>query len=120
MFLIATIQYSNSSYRPYTVINYTNDTTAPTITSVTGNTEDWTNGSVTLTVNGAKDENGGAGLHSSPYSFSTVKDNYNWQSSNSKTFTSNCTVYISVRDAQGNIRLVSTQEINKIRSLHLF
>lgn len=33
---------------------------------------------------------------------------------NSKTFSSNCTVYIYVRDVQGNIRLASTQTINKI------
>ncbi len=110
----ATIQNSTSSNRPYTVINYTNDTTAPTITSVTGNPTAWTNSNVTLTVNGAKDENGGSGLHSSPYSFSTTKGSYSWQSSNNKTFSSNCTVYIYVRDVQGNIRLVSTQTINKI------
>ena len=110
----ATIQNSTSSNRPYTVINYTNDTTAPTITSVTGNPTSWTNGNVTLTVNGAKDESGGSGLHSTPYSFSTTKGSYSWQSSKSKTFSSNCTVYIYVRDVQGNIRLVSTQTINKI------
>lgn len=110
----ATIQNSTSSNRPYTVINYTNDTTAPTITGVTGNPTAWTNGNVTLTVNGAKDESGGSGLHSTPYSFSTTKGSYNWQSSNSKTFSSNCTVYIYVRDVQGNIRLASTQTINKI------
>lgn len=108
------LEYSTSSMRPYVVINYSKDATAPTITSVTGNPTSWTNGNVTLTVNGAKDESGGTGLHSSPYSFSTSKNNYNWQSSNNKTFSSNCTIYISVRDAQGNIRLVSTQTIDKI------
>ena len=107
-------QYSSSAMRPYTVINYTNDTTAPTVTSVTGNISNWTQNNVTLTVNGAKDNNGGSGLHSSPYSFSTTKGSYSWQSANSKTFSSNCTVYVYVRDAMGNIRLVSTQTINKI------
>ena len=106
--------YSTSAMRPYTVISYENDTTAPTITSVTGNPASWTKNNVTLTVNGAKDNSGGAGLHSTPYSFSTTKGSYSWQAGNTKTFSSNCTVYVYVRDALGNIRLASTQTINKI------
>ena len=107
-------EYSSSAWRPYTVINYTNDATAPTVTSVTGNATSWTKNNVTLTVNGAADNSGGVGLHSTPYSFSTTKGSYNWQSAKTKTFTSNCTVYVYVRDAWDNIRLVSTQTINKI------
>lgn len=107
-------QYSSSAMRPYTVINYTNDTTAPTVTSVTGNPTSWTKNNVTLTVNGAADNSGGAGLHSTPYSFSTTKGSYSWQSSKSKTFTVNDTIYVYVRDALNNIRLVSTQNITKI------
>lgn len=107
-------EYSASYCQPYTVINYTNDTTAPTVTNVTGNPTSWTNNNVTLTVNGAADNSGGAGLHATPYSFSTTKDSYSWQSGNTKTFSSNCTVYVYVRDKLGNIRLVSTQTINKI------
>ena len=106
--------YSSSAMRPYTVINYTNDATAPTVTSVTGNPTAWTKNNVTLTVNGAKDNSGGVGLHSTPYSFSTTKGSYNWQSGNTKAFTSNCTVYVYVRDAWNNIRLVATITINKI------
>lgn len=106
--------YSTSAMRPYTVISYENDTTAPTITSVTGNPTSWTKNNVTLTVNGAKDNSGGAGLHATPYSFSTTKGSYSWQAGNTKTFSSNCTVYVYVRDALGNIRLASTQTINKI------
>jgi len=107
-------QYSSSAMRPYTVINYTNDTTAPTVTSVTGNPTSWTKNNVTLTVNGAADNSGGAGLHSTPYSFSTTKGSYSWQSSKSKTFSANDTIYVYVRDALNNIRLVSTQNITKI------
>ena len=107
-------EYSSSAWRPYTVINYTNDATAPTVTSVTGNATSWTSSNVTLTVNGAKDNSGGVGMHSTPYSFSTTKGSYSWQASKSKTFSSNCTVYIYVRDAYNNIRLVSTQTISKI------
>ena len=110
----ASRSYSTSAMRPYYVISYTNDTTAPTVTSVTGNSTSWTKSNITLTVNGAKDNSGGAGLHATPYSFSTTKGSYSWQSGNTKTFSSNCTVYVYVRDALGNIRLVSTQEINKI------
>lgn len=106
--------YNTSAMRPYYVISYTNDLVAPTITSVTGNATDWTNGNVTLKVNGAKDNDGGIGLHTTTYSFSTSKDTYNWQKENYKTFSSNCTVYIYVRDAWDNRRLVSTQTINKI------
>lgn len=106
--------YSTSAMRPYYVINYTNDATAPTVTSVTGNATSWTKNNVTLTVNGAKDNSGGSGLHATPYSFSTTKGSYSWQSGNTKTFSSNCTVYVYVRDALGNIRLASTQTINKI------
>ncbi len=107
-------QYSSSAMRPYTVINYTNDATAPTVTSVTGNATAWTKNNVTLTVNGAKDNSGGVGLHSTPYSFSTTKGSYSWQASNKKTFDKNQTVYVYVRDAYGNIRLVATIAINKI------
>ena len=107
-------QYSSSAMRPYTVINYTNDATAPTVTSVTGNPTSWTKNNVTLTVNGAKDNSGGVGLHSTPYSFSTTKGSYSWQASNKKTFDKNQTVYVYVRDAWNNPRLVSTQTINKI------
>ncbi len=110
----ASRSYNTSAMRPYTVINYTNDATAPTITSVTGNPSSWTNSNVTLKVNGAADNSGGAGLHSTPYSFSTTKGSYSWQSGNTKTFSSNCTVYVYVRDALGNIRLASTQTISKI------
>ena len=110
----ASREHSTSSYRPYYVINYTNDTTAPTVTSVTGNPTSWTKNNVTLTVNGAKDNTGGAGLHATPYSFSTTKGSYAWQAGNTKTFSANSTVYVYVRDAIGNIRLVSTQTISKI------
>lgn len=110
----AQLEYATSSMRPYVILNYTEDTTAPTISSVSGNPTDWINGNVTLTVNGAKDNSGGSGLHSTPYSFSTTKDSYSWQSGNIKTFSSNCTVYVYVRDVNNNIRLVSTQDIKYI------
>ena len=109
----AQMEYTTSGYRPYTVINYTNDTAAPTITSVTGNPTAWTNGNVTLKVNGASDGSG-SGLHAQPYSFSTTKGQYSWQASASKTFTSNQTVYVYTRDKLGNIALRSTVTINKI------
>ena len=110
----ASKQYGTSAMRPYTVINYTNDTTAPTVTGVSGNPTSWVKDKVTLTVNGAKDETGGSGLHATPYSFSTEKGKYAWQKGNTKTFTANDTIYVYVRDAAGNIRLVSTQNITKI------
>ena len=106
--------YNTSAMRPYYVINYTNDLVAPTISSVTGNATDWTNNNVTLTVNGAEDNAGGVGLHTAAYSFSTTPGEYDWRIANSLTFSSNCTVYIYVRDGWDNKRLVSTQVIDKI------
>lgn len=106
--------YSSSAMRPYTVINYTNDITAPTIKSVTGNSIRWTNQNITLTVNGYADNSGGAGAPSTPYSFSTTKGSYSWQASNSKTFAVNTTVYIYVRDTVNNIALASTVVINTL------
>ena len=106
--------YSSSSMRPYTVINYTNDATAPTITGVSGNPTKWAK-SATLSINGAKDNSGGVGLHSTAYSFSTEKGKYSWQSSNKKTFSAKCTVYMAVRDARNNIYNIPTAEkITKI------
>lgn len=104
--------YSTSSMRPYTVISYTNDTTAPTAT-VSADTTDWTNGNVTLTISGAADNSGGAGLHAQPYSFSTISGTYAWGTAASKSFSANTTVYVSVRDALGNIRTY-TQKITNI------
>ena len=102
----------DSANRPYTVINYTSDTSVPTATSVTGNPTDWTSNSVNLTVNGATDD---AGLSSTPFSFSTTQGVYNWQVSNvSPTYTTNQTIYVYLRDNTGNIALISTQNITKI------
>ncbi|MEG2380092.1 MAG: leucine-rich repeat domain-containing protein, partial [Oscillospiraceae bacterium] len=101
----------NVALRNTTVINKI-DTTAPTITNITGNPTDWTNSNVTLTVNGAVDKQ--SGLHETPYSFSTEQGVYNWQSENTATFDTNQTVYIYVKDKAGNILLADTQTINKI------
>lgn len=97
--------HSTSSYRPYTVINYTNDATAPTATGVSGNPTSWVK-SATLKITGAKDNTGGIGLHSKPYSMSTAKGTYNWQASNSFTVTVSGKYYFYVRDAYGNTRII--------------
>ena len=108
----ATKEHSTSSYRPYAVVTYTNDSTPPTYTSVTGNATDWTNQNVTLTVNGAADS--GSGLAAEAYSFSTDENTKYWQASNSKTFSENCTVYIHIRDASGNVTSAGSQTIQYI------
>lgn len=64
------------------------------VTSIEGNASNWTNNNVTLTVK-TKSSNG---LHSQAYSFDGGKT---FQTSNSKTFTSNQTVNIVVRDKKG-------------------
>ncbi len=84
------------------------DRSTPQILTVNGNAEKWTNQNVTLNVYG---DDGISGLHSSAYSFD---NGASWQKSNSKTFLSNQTVYIKVKDAAGNISSVYTVTINKI------
>ncbi|MBQ8468989.1 MAG: DNRLRE domain-containing protein, partial [Clostridia bacterium] len=108
----ATRDYTTSSYRPYAVVNYSDDTTPPTATGVSGNATYWTNQNVTLSVDGAADS--GSGLAAEAYSFSRDPNTKYWQSSNTKTFTENCTVYIHLRDAEGNIADLGTQIINCI------
>ena len=87
------------------------DKTAPAKASVSGNATNWTN-SVVLTINDAVDDI--SGLDAAAYSFSTSETEYEWQAENSKTFTTNCTVYVNIRDAAGNITFVDKIDINKI------
>ena len=87
------------------------DKTAPAKASVSGNATNWTN-SVVLTINDAVDDI--SGLDAAAYSFSTLETEYEWQTENSKIFTTNCTVYVHIRDAAGNITFVDKIDINKI------
>lgn len=77
------------------------------INSVTGNATDWTNKDVTLTV-AASDDNK---LNRTAYSFNNGDT---WQASNKKSFSSNQTVYIKVRDEAENISDVKSVVINRI------
>ena len=101
--------YSSSAMRPYTVINYTNDTTAPTAPSVSGNPSSWTNGNITLT---AKSTDSASGV--SHYSFSTTKGAYAWQTGATKSVTANTTYYVYAKDAAGNISAPTTVAVGKI------
>lgn len=93
---------TTSAYRPYTVINYTNERLSPEYDSVTGEEENWRTGTMSLTVNGARDI-GNAGLHEKAYSFSNDRYLYNWQASNvSPAYDSPQTVFVYIRDANGN------------------
>lgn len=76
------------------------DIIAPTITGVTGNPSEWTNGNAIITVNGAKDEE--SGLHlTETYSFD---NGATWQTSNVKLFEENKNdIIIKVKDKAGNI-----------------
>lgn len=102
----ASRDYSTSAMRPYAVISYTNDTTAPTATGVSGNPTTWVS-SATLKIVGAKDNEGGIDLHAKPYSMSNTENDYHWQASNSFTIDSNGKYYFYVRDAYNNIRNVT-------------
>lgn len=100
----ASKQYGTSAMRPYTVINYTNDTTKPTISGITKSPDGWTNQNVSFTV-AASDS--GSGLASSAYSFSNASGSYSWGTAKSKTYSTNQTVYFGVRDNAGNIATTS-------------
>ena len=80
------------------------DRSSPTITSVSGNPADWTNGDVTLTVHAGDN---GSGVKE--YSFD---GGHNWQTSNTNLYTVNQTVSagsIRVRDNVGNETGYSTE-----------
>ena len=83
------------------------DNTKPVITSVTGNASDWTNKDVTLTVNASDNKQ----LNTKAYSFNNGDT---WQASNKKSFSSNQTVNIKVRDEAGNISDAISVVINRI------
>jgi len=73
----------------------TPDTTPPTITSITGNSINWINQDITLTVQATDN----VSLNSTAYSF----DNGNtYQASNQLTFTTNQIVNVRVRDSSNN------------------
>jgi hypothetical protein len=82
------------------------DTTPPTITSINGNSTNWTNQDITLTVQATDN----VALNSLAYSFD---NGANYQASNSKTFTTNQIVNIRVRDSSNNVTN-QTVTINRI------
>ena len=83
------------------------DNEKPKITGVTGNASDWTNKDVTLTVTASDDNK----LNTTAYSFDNGDT---WQASNKKSFSSNQTVNIKVRDEAGNISDAISVVINRI------
>lgn len=90
--------------------SFTNiDKINPVISSILGNPTAWTNNNVTLTVTATDEESGVAA-----YSFSNASGTYNWQTSSSKAFSKNQTVYIYVKDKAGNISNAKTVSITKI------
>lgn len=90
---------SNSQAEQYAInneIEYVIDDDAPEIKTVTQNPEGWTSEGVTITVDA---EDTGVGLAQKPYRF----DGRNYQTENTKTYTSNTTIYnVYVVDKIGN------------------
>lgn len=116
----ASKQYGTSAMRPYTVINYTNDTKGPSFT-LSKSTNAWTNGDVTVSISNAKDvgvdgTTTPAGLATKPFcittsttkSYSTVKS-VAYKTNQSK-------VYGTVVDKAGNAttKTVSITNIDKL------
>jgi len=100
----ASAEHGTSSYRPYAVITYTNDTTAPTISNVSKSPTSWTDGNVTLTVTAS---DSASGINS--YSFDNGST---WQTGNSKSFSSNRSVNVKVKDNAGNIASYSANPVS--------
>lgn len=97
---------SGSSSSSTTTNNNKTSSGTVSINSVSGNPTAFTKSNVTLKVSASASK----GLNSKAYSF----DNGNsWQSSNTKTFSTNQTVYIKVRDKNGKTAS-RTVVINKI------
>ncbi len=95
----ASRENSTSSYRPYVVINYTNDTTKPEVKKVTKNPDtEWAPDSVILTATATDTSTYGV----RNYSFN---DGEGWRpiGDNQKTFTESQTVYVRARDYAGNV-----------------
>lgn len=116
----ASKQYGTSAMRPYTVINYTNDTKGPSFT-LSKSTNAWTNGDVSVSISNAKDvgvdtNTTPAGLATKPFcittsttkSYSTVKS-VAYKTNQSK-------VYGTVVDKAGNAttKTVSITNIDKL------
>lgn len=116
----ASKQYGTSAMRPYTVINYTNDTKGPSFT-LSKSTNAWTNGDVSVSISNAKDvgvdtNTPPAGLTTKPFcittsttkSYSTVKS-VAYKTNQSK-------VYGTVVDKAGNAttKTVSITNIDKL------
>ena len=85
------------------------DTVTPSITEVTGNPNEWTNQSVTLTVNAEDNE---SGLADEAYSFD---NGASWQAGNTKVFNENTSgIVIQVKDKADNIITYDPIDITKI------
>ncbi len=93
-------------------VSFKIDKTNPTITEVTGNPTSWTKEDVILTVTAS---DSGSGLAAEAYSFD---NGATWQVSNQKTFTSNQTVNIKVKDAAGNVSEVENVSITFIDKIN--
>ncbi len=76
---------------------------------ITGNSHEWTDKDITLEVNAQSLE--GTLLNDEAYSFD---DGETWQKENKKTFSSNGTVKIRVRDIEGNVSAAFKEKISKI------
>ena len=99
----ASRSHSTSSYRPYAVINYTNETTKPTV-EITKSPDGWTNQNVTFTI---KASDSGSGLPSAAYAFSNSAGSYTYGTAKTKTYSKNQTVYFAVKDNAGNVATAS-------------
>ena len=92
-----------------TIIKEIRDIKAPEIQQVEGQSQEWTNQDVTLTVTAQDNE---SGLQENAYSFDGGKT---WQAENTKTYNQNTAgIVIKVRDEAGNEATYQTIDITNI------
>ena len=80
--------------------------------AINGNAKKWTKENVILSVDSASA--GEIRLSENPYSFSSDKNRFLWQTDNTKVFTENQTVYVYIKDNANKATLVDTVKIDRI------
>ncbi len=109
---VTEIDESNNTFsKTFYVSDGTADTTAPTISSVTGNPTSWTKNDVTLTVT-ATDNSGTVAGYAKTTSSSAPTTN--WQTDNTFSISANGTYYFWAKDAAGNVSATKSFTVSNI------
>lgn len=83
----------------------------PPVLSYTLSTNDWTKGTVTVTISASDNDVTSEGMSDNPYNWN---DGKGWTSINKMTVSENKTLYVQARDAAGNISAAQPIVVSKI------